>query len=272
MNSFFTIIFFFAVSILNMKEQSINNKNVEIITWSQAIDTLSKKGFGFFEPTRIVKIDEGINIFLYDISNDETIVFPEYPLEYFTKATFPCFIYKTQEDLEYDIKHNSFPVPKEFITILETEKEELLRIDKSYLIYIEWLNNLLDTKFTNSISIEQLRNAYLLLKQKQSHPLFEKLVLAFSIIINKFIIDNESAFFVVQHKNQGYKSLPMPCVRVEGSIINSYETLRSFDLKLDFDHLLTRVYLDAKPRLQRFNGLSISEYLIKLKNLDFLRK
>jgi hypothetical protein len=249
--------------------QEIKQQDFEIVSWNDGLDILTRNKIGFFDPSSVIVIDSAVNIFVFEISNIQTLIMPEYPVMFFSKNIFPCFVYTSKSRLESDIKNRSFPIPEEFITILEREKEELLHFDNNYNRYIEFVDKALNTNFSKKVTFEELSMSYPLLGRHASGKQFDKLILSFSIIINKFIVETEGGKFCNKYINQGYSQLAIPCACIEKSLICSYESLRSDDFKDTFQRFFAGVLLGAKPKLERFKNLSYSEYFKRLKDIGY---
>lgn len=244
--------------------QTASKKDIEIISWNLAFQKVAHSGMFFEQPSYILKVKESVEIFCYEISDSETVVMCKYPVSFFSRNNYPAFVYYDKSVLNKSIETLKFPLPKEFVTILDEEKESIKNIDVTYKDHILYFDSIMGTKFSKYILLSDLINIHPLIKNKKDELYFEKLLLSYSIIISKFLIEKKNGSFYLTKKNQGYSPYFIPCVKIGESIVNIYESIGIEELNESFDYYFERLLFNINPPLKDFKDVDVMEYLKRI--------
>jgi hypothetical protein len=238
----------------------------EILSWNKAFEMLYENGMEFHRPSKILLIENVVEVYMFYFSSGENLVIPKQPVEGFSRNEYPAFLYNNTNAFETAVRLQQFPVPEKFKTLLEKEKESIKRIDETYPDYLSFFDTVMNTKFSFSISKDRLNVIHPQIFKKRKHPAFRKLILSYSILINRYLIQERSAKNILVAINSGYTPFYAPCVQIGESIVNPYESIGWNELESSFEKCLKRVLFAAKPLLPEFkfdDGLAFMNYMME---------
>lgn len=263
------LIFIISILLFNYlaMSQTERNDGYEIISWNDALIKLSKNDIFFLNPTKTIRVEDSVNVFLYKLGN-KTVVLPEYPVTLFSKNEYPAFIFNNSNFIDQVTSNYKFPIPSKFFTILDKEKETLRQIDRNYSIYIKYFDSVMNTHFSTQIRSEELIKIHPLLKKKIKDTDFDKLILAYSVIVSKYINQEKKSDFFLLQKNQGYSPYYIPCVRLNGSILSPYENLGADELSSSFKKYYLKILLNANPPLPEITKMDTIAYIKYLNEFE----
>lgn len=208
---------------ININAMSDTSKTgYSIISWNAAFEKIHESGLEFNEPTNVITKDNCVDIFVYNIQNS-VVVIPKYPRRYFSRNKYPAFLFENQSLLDQCIRLNKFPLPEEFIMVHDIEIKRLLDINANYTYFAAYFDSVMQTTFAEKIDLENLEEAFVKLKALKSDFFREKIVMAFSIILSKYIIEIYGGIFVSKGVCTGYSKYYEPWVRGNGFEICIYD-------------------------------------------------
>ena len=221
------------------------SRGYEILSWNSAFELINDKGLRFEKPTQTLKVENSTKVFVYEISDSETVIMPEYPVPRFSRNSYPAFLFHDKTLVNQVIATMTFPIPDEFITGLEKEKSKIRNISSTYNEYISYFDTMLGSDLANSITIEKLRNVHPKIIKRKNEEYIEKLLIAYSIVVSQYLINTKGAEYYILRVDKGYSPYLIPCVKINGQVINIFQSLDKKTLSITFDNFLDRVFKDA---------------------------
>jgi hypothetical protein len=221
-------------------------KDYSLLAWNEAFEMIYENDMDFFKPSRIILIEESIEVFIFQFNDYSFVVIPKYPNAKFSRNKYPAFLCHNRKALDEAIRSKVFPIPDEFTTLIDKESDKLKNIESNYQYYIHYFDSVMGTNFFFEIQFNAIKSIFSDIKKHKNEIYIEKLVLGYFIIIMVFLIENYGANFHVKQVNTGYKPSYIPCVILKNQIVSPYESIGSKELDSSFE-LFYQMLLVALP-------------------------